>query len=178
MSFRQPTGHIGSPSLDGQGNSPSHTHTLPNSNSEKYYSTKSGPPSLENSPNLVNGGNRSSGGASSQGNMYNASRLETFFSGGNNFSSAASGTSSLGDLNNVTGTYVMGDLSNAATSSGEPITVFKLADKRRLADIPIPSFGFRDIPPPPMPSAYIESQNPDPSAAAFDPIKVSIFLKN
>ncbi|BFZ17881.1 hypothetical protein BsWGS_20919 [Bradybaena similaris] len=188
MSFRQPTGHVGSPSVDGQGNSPSHTHTLPNSNSEKYYSTKSGPPSLENSPNLVNGGNRSSGGASSQGNMYNASRLDPFSIGGtfgtNNFSSAASGTSSLGDLNNVTGTYVMGDLnnvtgtyvmgdlSNAATSSGEPITVFKLADKRRLADIPIPSFGFRDIPPPPMPSAYIESQNSDPSAAAFDPIKL------
>ncbi|CAL1526310.1 unnamed protein product [Lymnaea stagnalis] len=147
--FKTPGGPVGqhqgrSSSPANQSNSPNHTHTLPNSNSEKFYSIKSRPPSLENSPFNV-GTNAPMPTASSIANVN--------INSGSNKS------------------YVLGDLSKAA-SGGGTITVFKSAETaRRLADIPIPSFGFRDIPPPSMPSNN-NNYTLDPNATSFDPIKL------
>lgn len=145
--FKTPGGPVAqiqgrSSSPSNQGNSPNHTHTLPNSNSEKFYSIKSRPPSLENSP----------------------------FNFCTNTPTTASSSTASATKSGSNEAYVLGDLSKAV-SGGGTITVFKSAEtSRSLADIPIPSFGFRDIPPPTMPT---NNNYPlDPNATSFDPIKL------
>ncbi|KAH9513099.1 Meiosis regulator and mRNA stability factor 1 [Bulinus truncatus] len=122
--------------------SPNHTHTLPNSNSEKYYSIKSKPSSLENSP-------FAQGSASG---TQNQSATPTGVSGSDSPS------------------FVLGDLSKASSVGGGTITVFKSAESRKLSDIPIPSFGFRDIPPPTMPPGTNYAR--ESCVASYDPIKL------
>ncbi|KAI8797405.1 meiosis arrest female protein 1 [Biomphalaria glabrata] len=116
--------HVPTASANSSSSSPNHTHTLPNSNSEKYYHIKSKPSSLDGSP------------------FNNGSACDIQQS-----SSVMSGPSfPLGDLNKV-------------TSGCDSTAVFK----RKLSDIPIPSFGFRDIPPPPIKySAETKSLSCDP----------------
>ncbi|XP_005112252.1 meiosis regulator and mRNA stability factor 1 [Aplysia californica] len=148
---------VGTPSYSkptGQGLSPGHTYTLPNSNSEKYYHKSS--PSSDPQPQHQHTDNR----ASIPG-MPDSSTSKS---------------------------YVIGDLSGAASGQSGTITVFKPTDSgKSLADIPIPSFGFRDIPPPSLPptsstsTAAAGSVAPgssktnsdlDPRANVFDPIKL------
>ncbi|XP_059145129.1 meiosis regulator and mRNA stability factor 1-like isoform X3 [Physella acuta] len=146
--YKTPGGPVGhefgrpeSPSTSHSATSPSHTHTLPNSNSEKYYNIKSRPPS---DPSFTNFGiTASSTSTVSSSESQNKLLDPAYFLGGFNKSGAGGGSA----------------------------PVFKCAEKKSLADIPIPSFGFRDIPPPVMPPNSC-CFTLDPNATAFDPIKL------